>query len=159
MQYDPNKQGYNNYGNQYPPMNQPPYGAGNIYQPNNAPPPYTQYPQHSSAYPTAVYQPPTVTVVPLYRPLWNYLTPTPITSSLRVFFIISGLLYLIWGILAVGLEIGILIYSYWRYYTGFWTAILVFFIIANIHTIINMSVAGKAQRSTMSGSTPNVPIR
>ncbi|CAF0951382.1 unnamed protein product [Rotaria sordida] len=86
-------------------MNQPPYEAGNIYPSNNASPPYTQYPQHSSAYPTSgaphngvqsINQPQGVTVVPLYRPSRNNLTSTPITSSLRVFLVISGILYLCW---------------------------------------------------------------
>ncbi|CAF3379167.1 unnamed protein product [Rotaria sp. Silwood1] len=237
MQYDANKQGMNNYGNvygnQYSPTNQPPYGAGNVYLPNNAPPAYAPYPQHPSAYPTSgapyngstpIYQQQAVVVAPIYRPMWNYLTPTPITSNLRVFFMISGLLYLIWGVLVIGLEIGIIVYSYWRYYTGFWTgsffiaggitmlivacrpsyamthlirlfglclflsilglilsivyvatlnqcsstyywyycysstgrnlkiALLIFFIITSIHTIINMIVASNARKSTASAS-------
>lgn len=53
--------------------------------------------------------------------MWSYLTATPITSSLRTFLIISGIIYLLSGILAFGLEVGIISSSYWRYYTGFWT--------------------------------------
>ncbi|CAF2814732.1 unnamed protein product [Rotaria sp. Silwood2] len=244
MQYDPHKQGYNNYGNvygnQYPPMNQTPYGVGNMYPPNNAPPPYTQYPQHPSAYPTSgapynsstpCYQSQTGAVAPVYRPSWNNLIPTSITSSLRVFFVISGILYLIWGVLVVGFEIGIIYYSYWRYYTGFWTgcffisggismlvvacktsyvmahlirlfaiclflgilglilsivnvarykscdsvyywqycnnstghhlkiAILVFIIIALIHTIINIVVTSNARKSTTSACTSSIPTQ
>jgi multisubunit Na+/H+ antiporter MnhE subunit len=43
-----------------------------------------------------------------------------VTPSLRNFLLISGLLCLIWGISAIGLEIAILIYSYSTYYRGLW---------------------------------------
>ncbi|CAF1485284.1 unnamed protein product [Rotaria magnacalcarata] len=135
MQNDPNKAGFNNYGNvygnSYGPMNQPPPPppAGFGYPPNNAPPPYTQYPQQPSSYPVPggayngsipTYQQQRVTVVPTYRPFWNNLVLTPITPGIKAFLVISGILYLIWGILAIGFEIGIIRYSYWRYYTGLW---------------------------------------
>ncbi len=45
---------------------------------------------------------------------------TPITPNLRTFFIISGILYLIWGILAMGLDVGIMIHAYGTYYRGLW---------------------------------------
>jgi hypothetical protein len=47
------------------------------------------------------------------------LAATPITPSLRTLFIVSGILYLIWGVLGIGLEIGVIVYSYHRYYLGF----------------------------------------
>jgi hypothetical protein len=58
-------------------------------------------------------------VAPVYRP-WNNVVVTPITPNLRTFFIISGILYLIWGILAMGLEVGIIINAYGTYYRGLW---------------------------------------
>jgi hypothetical protein len=57
--------------------------------------------------------------VPLYRPFWYNVMPTLITPSLRTFLIISGILFLVWGILGVGLEIGIIANSYRRFYLGF----------------------------------------
>ena len=45
---------------------------------------------------------------------------TPITPSLRAFLMISGMLYLLWGILAIGLEVGLIINAYTTYYRGFW---------------------------------------
>ena len=45
---------------------------------------------------------------------------TPITPNLRAFFIISGILYMIWGILGIGLEVGLIINAYTTYYRGFW---------------------------------------
>jgi len=130
MQPDPSKQG-NNYINQYPPMNQPPMGTGNVYPPNNAPPPpYGQYPQQPPTYQatgtpyygqTPIYQQQGPVVMPVYRPGWNRLVATPLTSNYKTFLAISGIFYLIWAILDIGLEIGILYNSYYStYYRGIW---------------------------------------
>jgi hypothetical protein len=40
--------------------------------------------------------------MPLYRPFWYNVMPTLITPGLRTFLIISGILFLVWGILGVG---------------------------------------------------------
>jgi hypothetical protein len=42
------------------------------------------------------------------------------TSNLKLFFVVSGFICLISGILDIGLEIGILITSYSTYYRGLW---------------------------------------
>lgn len=42
------------------------------------------------------------------------------TPNIRVFFIISGILYLIWSLSAIGLEIVLIIESYSTYYRGVW---------------------------------------
>ncbi len=88
------------------------------YRPNNPPPPYSEYPQQPP-----VYQQQGPRVVPAYRQRWNNLVATPMTSNLKTFFIISGILYLIWGILSIGLEVGIIIHSYTTYYRGLWTGV------------------------------------
>jgi hypothetical protein len=59
--------------------------------------------------------------MPVYRPGWNNLVATPLTSNLKLFFAISGIFYLIWGILDIGLEVGIIVNSYYSaYYRGLW---------------------------------------
>jgi hypothetical protein len=61
-------------------------------------------------------------VASAYRP-WNFLVVTAITPNLRTFFIISGILCLIWGILAISLEVAIIVNktnSYGIYYRGLW---------------------------------------
>ena len=107
-------------------------------RPNNAPPPYPQYPPQPAAYPQYPPQPgaypqyppqpgaypqyspqPAVVVYPMNRTFWYNLAATPITPSLRALFIITGILYLIWGVLGIGLEIGVIVNSSYRYYVGF----------------------------------------
>ena len=46
---------------------------------------------------------------------------TPVTSPLKIFLILSGSLYLVWGILGIGLDVGIVNNSpTFLYYCGFW---------------------------------------
>jgi hypothetical protein len=233
MQYDPNKQGYNNqgnvYANQYPPMNQPQFGAGNPYPPNNAPPVYGQYPQQPGYYgQPPVYQTQGVVITPVYRTFWNNVVLTPITPSLKAFMVISGIIYLLWSVLAFGLEIGLIANGSVTYYRGLWAGafilggaismliaacrqsynmahligmfavalvfcilglilsivnyaassgctysfyyycdsqlalnlkivILVVFLFATIHTIVNMIIVGNAQKNRASTPAPGVP--
>ncbi|CAF1368542.1 unnamed protein product [Adineta steineri] len=243
MQCDSNKEASNNYGNaytkQYPPMNQPLIGLENMYSPNNAAPPsYGQYPQQPSDYPapgagypgqTPKYQQQGYVITPIYRS-WNNMQSIPIESNTRAFLIISGIFYMIWGIMALGLEIGIIINSYSIYYRSIWAGgclvsggiimliiacktshvmtylirtfiiilvlcvlalilsivnisdpsqcnpdsywynycdrllatnlnivMLVLFVIANIHSIINMVVIGKVQKRAATTSLTNIP--
>jgi hypothetical protein len=65
-------------------------------------------------------QQPSVVIKPLYRPFVNNLIPTPFTYNFKMFLTISGFIYLILGILAFGLEIGIIVNSYWTFYHGLW---------------------------------------
>jgi len=58
--------------------------------------------------------------VPVYRRRWSNFVATPITSNLKAFLIISGLLSLLLGILDMSVEIGILLNSYTTYYRGLW---------------------------------------
>lgn len=59
--------------------------------------------------------------MPVYRPGWNNLMATPLTSNYKTFLVISGIFYLIWAILDIGLEIGIISNSYYStYYRGIW---------------------------------------
>jgi uncharacterized membrane protein len=168
--------------------------------------------------------------VPVYQRRWNNFVATPITPNLKAFFIISGILSLILGILDIALEIEILLNAQIRtiYYHGFWTGgfligagicmliaacrtayimaymirmfsvILVFvivglifcivdlvrsvqcdsyywfdcdsqlavnlkitilavFIFSTVHTIVNIVVAGNAQKKVNSVPNPNVP--
>ena len=102
------------------------------------PPPYAQYPQQAAfapgyGAPGQMYAPQvmvpqyqTAVVVPVYRRYWGNMVSTPITADVRNFLLISGIFYLIWGILAVGLEIGIISYSYRTYYRGFWMGLFIF---------------------------------
>ncbi|CAF1110181.1 unnamed protein product [Adineta steineri] len=157
MQYDSNKQAYTNYGNQYPPMNQPQFGPGNMYPPNNgAPPPYGQYPQQPSGYPTPgagypgqapMYQQQGFVVTPNYR-FWNNMRLTPIDSNTKVFLIISGIFSLIWGIMAFGLEIGIIVNSYSTYYRGIW---------AGGFLIGSGIMIGRVQKRAATTSPTNMP--
>lgn len=63
-----------------------------------------------------------VTGAPVVRPVWwNNVLLTPITPSFRTFLVISGIFYILWAVVVVGLEIGIILNSSWRYYTGFWS--------------------------------------
>jgi hypothetical protein len=98
-------------------------------RPPNGPPAYSPYPQQPAGYgapgttyygQTPVYQQQGAVIIPIYRPFWNNLVATTITPGLRAFLIISGILYLIWGILAIGLEIGLIINLSSTYYRGFW---------------------------------------
>ncbi|CAF1374786.1 unnamed protein product [Adineta steineri] len=118
MQYDSNKEASNNYGNadsnQYSPMNQPQFGPGNI--PNNAAPPPSGYPAPGQA---PMIQQQRFIVMPNYRS-WNNMQSIPIESNTRAFLIISGIFYMIWGIMALGLEIGTIINFYSTYYRGIW---------------------------------------
>ncbi|CAF4250039.1 unnamed protein product, partial [Adineta steineri] len=147
-------------------------------------------------------------VIPNYR-LWNIIQLTPIKSNIKAFLIISGIFYMIWGIIAFGLEIGIITSAYLTYYRGIWAGvfligggismmiicifallssilniyglsrcnpdphwynycdrllatnlkivILVLFVIANIHSIINMFVTGKVQKRAATTSPTNIP--
>lgn len=102
------------------------------------PPSYAQYPQQAAFAPgygapgqmyapqVMVAQHQTAIVVPVYRQYWSNMVSTPITADVRNFLLVSGILYLIWGILAVGLEIGIITYSYRTYYRGFWMGLFIF---------------------------------
>ncbi|UJR10508.1 hypothetical protein I4U23_014711 [Adineta vaga] len=122
--YDLSKQGFNNYPNQYPPMTQTQYGLGTPYPPNNAPPPYVQYPAPAAGYPSPgpSYQQHGFVATPVHHPS-NNLVQTQMTSGLKAYFMISGIFYLIWAALALGLEVGIIINSRWTYYRGIWTAV------------------------------------
>ncbi|CAF1368594.1 unnamed protein product [Adineta steineri] len=230
MQDDLNKEASDNYGNadsnQYPPMNQPQFGPGNMHSPNNATPPPSGYPAPGQA---PMIQQQRFIVIPNYR-LWNIIQLTPIKSNIKAFLIISGIFYMIWGIIAFGLEIGIITSAYLTYYRGIWAGvfligggismlvvackkaknlnkliltftvtmiicifallssilniyglsrcnpdphwynycdrllatnlkivILVLFVIANIHSIINMFVTGKVQKRAATTSPTNIP--
>ncbi|CAF0867534.1 unnamed protein product [Adineta ricciae] len=122
MYNDPNKQGFNNYANQYPPMNQPP--------------PYPHYPPPGAVYPgqQPTYQHSVIVAQPTPYRRWTNLVPTPITSGLKTFLVISGIFYLIWSVLGIGLEIGIIVNSYSTYYRGIWTG--VFFFITGILMLV-----------------------
>jgi hypothetical protein len=61
-----------------------------------------------------------VVIVPTYRPFWMNPVLTTITPNLRIFFIISGIFYLIWSISAIVLEIFLIIESYSTFYRGIW---------------------------------------
>ena len=67
-----------------------------------------------------MYPPPGSVMMPMNRPPMLAMVPTSITGNLKVFFISSGILYLILGILSIGLEVGIVVNSYNTYYRGFW---------------------------------------
>ena len=232
MSYGPNKQGYHNQDNcypvQYPPINQSLSLS------------YSQYPQQPmsgigyTAPGTTYYiqspssQQPSVVITPLYRPIINSLMPTLLTYNIKTFLVISGIIYFLLGILAYGLEIGIIVNSFWTFYRGFWAgtfligtgivmliiacrasypliyltrilgvilgisalglifsiinysastqcfssslwncdgklasdlkvAILVIFILAVIHTAINLAVIIKTHRRTLLASNPKIP--
>ena len=67
-----------------------------------------------------MYPPPGSVGMPVNRPPILAMMPTPLTGNQKMFFIASGILYIIWGVLSIGLEIAILSYSYFSYYRGFW---------------------------------------
>lgn len=96
---------------------------------NTPPPPYSQYPQQSSGYLPSnteyydwppLYHPEGTVVAPGYQHQWNNQLVTPITPYLRTFLIVSGILSLIWGIVAISLEVGIIFNSETTYYRGLW---------------------------------------
>jgi hypothetical protein len=45
----------------------------------------------------------------------------PITTSLKVFLLLSGFIYSLWGIVSFSFQIAIVVNSYSTYYHGFWT--------------------------------------
>jgi hypothetical protein len=49
-----------------------------------------------------------------------YRVVTPITSSLRVFLLLSGFIYALWGITTFSFQIVLAVNSYSSYYHGFW---------------------------------------
>jgi hypothetical protein len=61
-----------------------------------------------------------VIMVPTYRPFLMNQMLTTITPNLRAFFIISGVLYLIWSLLTIGLDVVIIVKSSWSFYRGIW---------------------------------------
>lgn len=97
-------------------------------RPNNAPPAYPQNPPQPGFQPsgvayngqTAAFQSQSAFAMQGRRPVWGNVILTPMTSNLRGFCIISGILCLLCGITNIGLEIGILMNSYTTYYGGLW---------------------------------------
>jgi hypothetical protein len=81
-----------------------------------------------------LYQQQGIVVAPGYRSAWNNVITTPVTPNLRAFFIISGIIYCLWGILSFSIQLGIAVNSYSTYYQGFWTGI--FILVGGIHTLI-----------------------
>jgi hypothetical protein len=126
-------------------------------------PPYAQYPQQVAyapgygvpgqmyAPPVMVPQGPTAVVVPVYQRYWGTLVSTQITADVRNFLLISGLLYLLWGILGVGLEIGIIANSYLTYYRGFWMGLFIF--ISGITMLVAACQANYALQSLVRSLT------
>lgn len=63
---------------------------------------------------------------------------TSVTSPLKIFFIISGCLYLVWGILCIGLDVGIVNNSrMFMYFCGFWGS--GFFVSAGVSMLASSS--------------------
>ncbi|CAF1216632.1 unnamed protein product [Rotaria magnacalcarata] len=136
MQSNSNEQGYNQQDNNY-------YFEG-VYQSyeGTPPPPYSVNPQQTvngTAYTTSnksdfgqtpLYQQQSTATTPVNRPFWNNNLRVPITKNLRIFLIISGFFYALWGIIEFSLQTAIVVNSYSTYYNGFWTGI--FFIVAGI---------------------------
>lgn len=78
------------------------------------------------------------------RPGWGNVILTPMTSNLKLFFVISGIICLACGMTNIGLEIGILVNSITTYYGGIWggsyligTGILM--LIASCRPVFSMS--------------------
>ena len=101
-----------------------------FYQP--PPPPYSPYPQQpivSTGYilpgvryynQTPLYPQQNVVLVSTYVPFWKKGISTTITTKLRAFLIISGLISLIWSLVVLSLEIVIIIETYWTLYRTIW---------------------------------------
>jgi len=119
MQYDPTKANLNYqgniYANQYPPP--PPYvpyasppidGAGYAA-------PNVQYYGQTPLYPQQ-----SVVIVPTYRSVRMNHILTTMTPNLRAFLIISGIIYTIWSLAFISLEIAIAVKSYWTFYRSVW---------------------------------------
>ncbi|CAF0762565.1 unnamed protein product [Rotaria sp. Silwood1] len=133
MQHDSSEIIYNNQSNfldnRYSLTNPPSYETY-AYQPYPGPPPCspdskqsinnTEHTVSSAQYYGHVLLHPqnSILVVPAHHILMNNRSVTTITLQLRVFFILSGIAYLLWGALAIGLEISLLLYSYSIYYRG-----------------------------------------
>ena len=115
------------------------------YLQEGAMPPAYAAPGQIYGAPTMVPQYQTAVVMPIYRRYWNNSVSTPITPDVRKFLVFSGILYLIWGILAVGLEIGIIVNSYVPYYRGFWMGFFV--IISGIMMLVAACQANYALQS------------
>ncbi|CAF0942730.1 unnamed protein product [Didymodactylos carnosus] len=61
-----------------------------------------------------------IIMAPVYqRPIPTAIL-SPITPSLKLFFILSGILYILLGVLGFGLEIGLITKGYSSNYRGFW---------------------------------------
>jgi len=65
---------------------------------------------------TPLYPQQHVVIVPTYRLFWMNDKLTTITSNLKAFFIISGIIYTIWSLAIISLEIAITMESYWTPY-------------------------------------------
>jgi len=98
---------------QQQPYPQQPYAQG--YPPQY----YTQAPGFYQGQPPMGQQP--IIIAPVYQ---SYMRVAPImtqlTSSLKLYLTISGVLYILLGVLAIGLEIGLIANSSVTYYRGFW---------------------------------------
>ncbi|CAF0810718.1 unnamed protein product [Rotaria sordida] len=139
MQYNSNEVTYHNQSNsadnQYPPTNPPSYGT-DVYQPYPGPPPYASYSQQSinnTDHTVSSEQrngqvllnsQKNVLIIPAHHLLTRTRILTTITLKLQVFFILSGITYLLWSALAIGLEISILLYSYSIYYRGIFSGFI-----------------------------------
>ncbi|CAF2393067.1 unnamed protein product [Rotaria sp. Silwood2] len=138
MQYDLNNAVYNNQSDfaddQYPPMNPPSYET-DVCQSYPGAPPCAQYSQQSISntdYTVSsaqhnghvlLHPQKSVLAVSPRHALATTVILTKITLKLKVFFIFSGIAYLLWGTLAIALEISILLYSYATYYRGIYSGL------------------------------------
>jgi len=59
-----------------------------------------------------------VRIIPAHHLLFKSRIFTPITSKLQIFFILTGISYLLWGAASIALEISIIMYSHSIYYRG-----------------------------------------
>ncbi|CAF3616819.1 unnamed protein product [Rotaria sordida] len=160
MQYNSNEVTYHNQSNsadnQYPPTNPPSYGT-DVYQPYPGPPPYASYSQQSinnTDHTVSSEQrngqvllnsQKNVLIIPAHHLLTRTRILTTITLKLQVFFILSGITYLLWSALAIGLEISILLYSYSIYYRGIFSGFIMLgtSIIGVILSIVDVTVSQK----------------
>ncbi|CAF3318487.1 unnamed protein product [Rotaria socialis] len=104
-----------------------------FYQPNSIPPSYVSYGQQlictnghigSDSQDQIRNMPFTQRndlLVPVEHSLTTASTSTNITTKLQAFYIFSSITYLLWGGMAIGLEISILVYSSSVYYRGVFT--------------------------------------
>lgn len=109
-----------------------------FFRPYQSPPPYAPYhlqrPVDAGDVPPIVQtynQPPTLypqqsmIIIPASRIFSRNQILTKITPNIRLFFIISGILYLIWSLAIIGIEITITIESYWSFYRSIWINVLI----------------------------------